>query len=84
MVITLAKSILDIYIFRAICYSYRNKKYVEGDAMILIAYGILLVVYWNCPQYLKAVACVLNFFVGDPIPYVDEMIMVAGLLAKEN
>lgn len=52
--------------------------------MILIAYGILLVVYWNCPQYLKVAACVLNFFVGDPIPYVDEMIMVAGLFAKEN
>ena len=52
--------------------------------MVLIAYGILLVIYWNCPQYLKAAAFVLNCFVGDPIPYVDEVVMVAGLFAKEN
>ncbi len=51
--------------------------------MVLVVYGILLLVYWNCPKYLKAVAFVINLFVPDPIPYVDEIIMIAGLLASD-
>ena len=50
--------------------------------MVWVVYGILLLVYWNCPKYLKAAAFVINFFVPDPIPYIDEMVMVAGLLAS--
>lgn len=52
--------------------------------MVFVAYGILLLVYWNCPKYLKAVAFLINFFVPDPIPYIDEVIMVAGLLASDR
>ena len=52
--------------------------------LVLAAYGILLLVYWNCPKYLKAVAFVINFFAPDPIPYIDEMIMIAGLLASDR
>ena len=51
--------------------------------MVLVVYGILLLVYWNCPKYLKAVAFVINLFVPDSIPYVDEIIMIAGLLASD-
>ena len=52
--------------------------------MIWVVYGILLLVYWNCPKYLKAVAFVINFFAPDPIPYIDEMIMIAGFLASDR
>ena len=45
---------------------------------------ILLLIYWNCPKYLKAAALVINFFVTDPIPYIDEFIMVARLLASDR
>ena len=48
--------------------------------MILFVYGILLLVYWNCPKYLKFVAFLINLIVPDRIPYIDEVIMVAGLL----
>lgn len=52
--------------------------------MVLIAYGILLLVYWCCPKYLKAAAFVVNFFVPDPVPYIDELVMVAGLLTSDR
>jgi len=52
--------------------------------MILIAYGFLLLVYWYCPKYLKAAVFVINFFVPDPLPYIDELVMVAGLLASDR
>ena len=52
--------------------------------MVWVVYGILLLVYWNCPKYLKAVAFVINFFAPDPIPYIDEVIMVAGLLTSDR
>ena len=52
--------------------------------MVWVVYGILLLVYGNCPKYLKVAAFVINFFVPDPIPYIDEVIMVAGLLASDR
>ena len=52
--------------------------------MVLVEYGILLLVYWNCPKYLKVAAFVINFFVPDPIPYIDEVVMIAGLLASDR
>lgn len=52
--------------------------------MVLVAYRILLLIYWNYPKYLKAAAFAINFFVPDPIPYIDEVIMVAGLLASDR
>ena len=66
------------------CYCYRDITCIEGDMMVFIVYVILLLVYWNCPKYLKATAFVINFFVPDPIPYIDEVIMVAGLLASDR
>lgn len=52
--------------------------------MVLVAYGILFLVYWNCPKYLKVAAMIINLFIPDPLPYVDEVVMVAGLLASER
>lgn len=52
--------------------------------MIYLGYIVLLIVYWCCPKYLKLVATLINFFMPDPIPYVDEIVMVAGLLASNR
>lgn len=49
--------------------------------IILIPYLIVLLVYFKCPKYLKAVIFVINFFMPDPLPMVDELVMVAGLLS---
>lgn len=51
--------------------------------MIYVGYIVLLIVYWCCPKYLKLVATLINFFMPDPIPCVDEIVMVAGLLASK-
>lgn len=48
---------------------------------LLVIYSILLLVYMFCPKHLKAVACIINFFFPDPIPGIDEVIMIVGLLA---
>ena len=48
--------------------------------VIIFVYLILGIVYLMCPKYMKAVACVINFFVPDPIPGIDEVVMIAGLL----
>ena len=49
--------------------------------LIIIAYLVLGVVYFASPKHVKIVACVINFFVPDPIPFIDEAVMIAGLLA---
>ncbi len=44
---------------------------------LILIYGIVLLIYWVCPKYLKAVIFIIN----DPIPFVDEVVMAAGLLS---
>lgn len=48
--------------------------------MIIVIYLILGIVYLLCPKYIKVVSCVINLFVPDPIPGIDEVVMIAGLL----
>lgn len=52
--------------------------------MLYIIYGIILLVYWFCPTRMQLVIFLINLIVPDPIPYVDEVIMIAGLLKGEN
>ena len=52
--------------------------------MIYLVYMVVLAVYWKCPKYLKAIMFIINIFVPDAIPYVDELIMLAGLLKQEQ
>ena len=47
---------------------------------IIIAYIIVLLVYMICPAYVKVAVMVVNVFLPDPLPCVDEVLMVAGLL----
>ena len=46
---------------------------------LLAVYAVVLVVYLCCPKYLKLVLLLVNMFVPDAVPVVDEIIMVAGL-----
>lgn len=52
--------------------------------MMFLVYAVVLVVYWFCPKYLQLLICVVNLFMPDMIPVVDEVIMVAGLLKSAN
>lgn len=49
---------------------------------IIVVYLILGIAYLASPKHIKVVACVINFFVPDPIPGIDEVVMIAGLLAE--
>lgn len=38
--------------------------------------------YFLCPAPLQFLLTGINFFVPDPIPFLDEVIMIGGILAK--
>lgn len=50
--------------------------------MLVGFYIVLFLVYFKCPKYLQLVILVANFFIPDIIPYLDEVIMVLGLLSE--
>ena len=52
--------------------------------MIVLIYGILLAAYWVCPTHIKLIGCIINFLVPDPVPFLDEAIMVLGLLRSRD
>lgn len=45
---------------------------------------IILLVYWFCPQYLRIAVFLVNLFVPDEIPMIDEIIMLLGLFSKKR
>ena len=49
---------------------------------MFIVVGIILIVYLACPIAGKIVLLIANTFIPDPIPFVDEFIMVVGLLTN--
>lgn len=48
--------------------------------MIILAYIVVLIGYFCCPKYLQLIIMIINFFLPDPLPFIDEVIMVAGFL----
>lgn len=50
---------------------------------LIILLIVALVAYFLAPKWLKVVLCVLNIFIPDPIPFIDEVIMIA-IAAKED
>ena len=48
---------------------------------LIVVYLIIIIVYFCCPIYLKLVICAANIFLPDPIPCVDELLMICGLFA---
>jgi len=49
--------------------------------MIIVVYGIVLLLYWNFSVPIKLLAFIANLFLPDPLPFLDEIAMLA-LLAK--
>lgn len=49
----------------------------------MVAYIVVLLVYFICPKYLRLVIFIINLIVPDSIPAVDEVIMIAGLFTSE-
>jgi hypothetical protein len=48
--------------------------------VIYLAYAVFLLVYWFCPKKVQLAILIINIFIPDRIPYIDEIIMVIGLL----
>ena len=50
--------------------------------ILIILYVILLCVYFACPLPVRLLILAVNFFIPDPIPIVDEVLMIAGIISK--
>lgn len=44
--------------------------------ILLIVYAVILFVFFFFPRWLKIVISIINVFVPDPVPFVDEIIMI--------
>lgn len=55
---------------------------IGGDLMffLILVYIIVLSIYMKAPLLGKLLVLIINFFVPDPIPYIDEILMFFGLL----
>lgn len=51
---------------------------------LIIGYIVVLLVYMVCPKVVKLAVMVVNVFLPDPLPYVDEVLMVAGFFIGDN
>jgi len=47
---------------------------------LIVWYPLLFAVAFFAPVHVKLVVFVGNLFVPDPLPFVDEIIQIAGLL----
>ena len=50
--------------------------------MLYIIYGLILLVSFFFPLWINVVLFAINFFLPDPIPYIDE-ILQAGIILKK-
>ncbi len=53
-------------------------------ALYIIIFIVLFIIYMILPWPVKIVVLIINFIVPDPIPIIDEVLMIAGLVAKTN
>ena len=50
--------------------------------LYIVVFMIILYVYIMLPRALRAVAFCLNCILPDPVPYVDEVVMVLGMIPR--
>lgn len=48
----------------------------------LIVLLVLVLVYFELPFWAQLIISVINFIVPDPIPIVDEVLMIVGMMKK--
>lgn len=49
---------------------------------LLIAYIIVFIIYFACPKAIRLAIFLINLFIPDPLPFIDEIIMFLGLFAN--
>ena len=54
----------------------------EEDMVVIFVYLILLIVYAVCPFLLQIAGFVLNAMYPDPIPFIDEIVMVFCMMNR--
>lgn len=52
--------------------------------MIYLIYIVVLIAYFKFPKYLRLIIFVINLFVPESIPVIDELIMAVGLLMPSD
>ena len=50
--------------------------------MHYLIYGLLLLVTFLFPLWINVVLFAINYFVPDPVPYVDEILQAAVIVKK--
>lgn len=50
--------------------------------MHYLIYGLLLLVTFFFPLWINVVLFGINYFVPDPVPYIDEILQAAVILKK--
>jgi hypothetical protein len=50
--------------------------------MLYIIYGLILLVSFFFPLWINVVLFAINFFLPDPIPYIDEILQAIVILKK--
>lgn len=50
--------------------------------MLIFICIIAGLVYLSCPLLIQLILMAINFYIPDPIPFLDEAIMVGGILSK--
>ncbi len=53
-----------------------------GILVYIILLIIFIVVYFEIPISIQLILFVVNIFIPDPIPYIDEVIMAAVIIKK--
>ena len=50
--------------------------------MHYLIYGVILLVTFLFPLWVNVVLFAINYFVPDPVPYIDEILQAAVILKK--
>jgi hypothetical protein len=53
-----------------------------GVKVPYLIYGVLLLVTFFFPLWINVVLFAINYFVPDPVPYIDEILQAAVILKK--
>ena len=51
---------------------------------IILVYFVVFAVYFISPLHVRLLIFLANFLMPDPIPILDEVIMIAGIIGKLN
>lgn len=50
--------------------------------LLIFLYIIVFAIYFSAPLVIRLLIMLINFFIPDHIPIIDEVIMMAGILSK--